>query len=140
MPVTTLARIVNLAPSTLYDLMRSDSMRSTKLHLIAKALGVNIDWLETGKGPRLVGEVRPGSDHRSQGRLQGEAKNIKETFTLYHPPITPLEAQIGRDWGQLQEPQRSVVAAQIQLLLKDQQRGKAKRAPDTITPKSESLE
>ena len=106
MPVATLARTVGLAPSTVYDLMRSDSVSSTKLHLIARALGLNVDWLETGKGARLAGESRHGG--------------IKEEAAPYQPPITPKEAEIGRDWGRLREPQRSVVATQIQLLLRAQ--------------------
>ena len=113
MPVSTLARAAGLAPSTVYDLMRSDSTSSTKLHLIAKALGLNIDWLETGKGPRLIGE--PG------------AGGIKDATPPYQPQITPKEAQVGRDWGRLHEPQRSVVAAQIRLFLRAQKREESGR-------------
>jgi transcriptional regulator with XRE-family HTH domain len=108
LPVPTLARAVGLAQSTVYDLMRSDSTSSTKLHLFAKVLGLNVDWLETGKGPRLVAGA-------------GQAP-IKEGAAPAYAPITPKEAEIGREWGRLREPQRSVVAAQIQLLLKAQER------------------
>jgi transcriptional regulator with XRE-family HTH domain len=109
MPVSTLARAVGLAPSTVYDLMRSDSTSSTKLHLFARTLGLSVDWLETGKGPRLAGESRA---------TVGEPP--------LQPPLTAKEAQIGRDWGSLEEPQRSVVAAQIRLLLTAQKRGRSR--------------
>ena len=125
MPVTTLARAVGLAPSTVYDLMRSDSVSSTKLHLIARVLGLNIDWLETGKGPRLAGESRHGG--------------IKEDTVSYQPAITPTEAEIGRDWGRLHEPQRSVVAAQIRLLLRAQNREESRHKRRHTTSGAESL-
>jgi transcriptional regulator with XRE-family HTH domain len=108
MPVATLGRAVGLAPSTIYDLMRSDSVSSTKLHLFAKVLGLNVDWLETGKGVRLARDAAHGL--------------VNETGPAYQLPITPQEAEIGREWGRLREPQRSVVAAQVRLLLAAQTR------------------
>lgn len=47
--------------SYIAELERPEGMKSsTKLHLIANALGVNVNWLETGKGER-----RPGEAHAS---------------------------------------------------------------------------
>jgi transcriptional regulator with XRE-family HTH domain len=112
LPVSTLARAVGLAPSTVYDLMRSDSVSTTKLHLFAKVLGLNVDWLETGKGSRLLGD---------------SAQPVEESGPPYRLPITAREAEVGREWGRLREPQRSVVAAQIRLLLSAQKREESKQ-------------
>lgn len=50
MKVPELAKKAHLAPTTLYDLERGDSDSTTKLHLIAAALQINVHWLETGRG------------------------------------------------------------------------------------------
>jgi transcriptional regulator with XRE-family HTH domain len=112
MPVSALGRAVGLAPSTVYDLMRSESVSSTKLHLFARALGLNVFWLETGKGPRLASDPKD---------------TVKEPAPADRTAITAEEAQIGRDWGSLNQPQRSVVAAQIRLLLAAQKREESRR-------------
>jgi transcriptional regulator with XRE-family HTH domain len=108
MSVKAMARAVGLAESTIYDLERSDSDSSTKLHLFAKALGLNVHWLETGKGQRLLTDA-PAS--------------VREEARVYALPISPEEADIGREWGKLDEPQRSAIAEQIHLLVAAQKRG-----------------
>jgi len=52
MSVRELAKKAKLAESTIYDLERGDSQSTTKLHLIADATGVRVQWLETGKGAK----------------------------------------------------------------------------------------
>lgn len=59
--VAQLAQRVGLAQSTIYDLERGDSKSTTKLHRVAEALGVNPNWLETGKG-RPDAIVKVGRD------------------------------------------------------------------------------
>lgn len=49
----SLALAVGRKKETIRDLELGKSRSSTKLHLIAGALGVCVTWLETGKGPRL---------------------------------------------------------------------------------------
>lgn len=49
--VEALRKKSGLAKSTIYDLERGDSKSTTKLHLIAAALNVRTEYLETGKGP-----------------------------------------------------------------------------------------
>lgn len=52
-----LAEAAGLAQPTIWRLVNGKAGGSTKLVAIAKALGVNINWLSDG-----VGEMRPGSD------------------------------------------------------------------------------
>jgi HTH-type transcriptional regulator, competence development regulator len=53
--VPELARQVGSKPSTIYGLEIGDQKKSSALHKIAKALGLNIDYLETAKGPAELG-------------------------------------------------------------------------------------
>ena len=65
-----LAKCAGIAPTTLSNLELGLSKSSTALHKIARRLGVQADWLETGKGPKVAGdqslagvaeiETRPG--------------------------------------------------------------------------------
>lgn len=52
--VSALARQVGLSRQTLYDLEREKQTSTTKLHLLCKALGLNPDWVESNRGPRLT--------------------------------------------------------------------------------------
>lgn len=47
-----LARLTGVGYSTLSELERGGMQTSTKLRVIADALGVSLRWLETGKGPK----------------------------------------------------------------------------------------
>lgn len=50
-----LARRTGIGYSTLAELERGGMQTSTKLRVIADALGVSLAWLETGKGPKVSG-------------------------------------------------------------------------------------
>jgi DNA-binding XRE family transcriptional regulator len=52
--VAELANQVGLSRQTLYDLEREKQTSTTKLHLLCKVLGLNPDWVEYGRGPRLM--------------------------------------------------------------------------------------
>lgn len=67
MTVSELARLSTLASSTLYDLERGSSKTTTKLHLIAAALRVNVHYLETGKGSAEDLTVRETALHYTVG-------------------------------------------------------------------------
>ena len=56
-----LARAAGLSYTALADLERGATKSTPKLHRIAAKLGVNVQWLETEKGPKSVGS---GTDHR----------------------------------------------------------------------------
>jgi transcriptional regulator with XRE-family HTH domain len=56
-----LGRAVGMGYSTLAELERGGMQTSTKLHLIAEALGVSVRWLETGKGAKAVPRPAPAS-------------------------------------------------------------------------------
>jgi transcriptional regulator with XRE-family HTH domain len=54
--VRDLAEKVGIAPSTLYGIERGDQSRSTRLHVLCKVLGLNLEWVDSGQGLRLVDE------------------------------------------------------------------------------------
>jgi transcriptional regulator with XRE-family HTH domain len=47
-----LARMVRASPSTIRDIENGRNRATTKLLQLAKALRVNPQWLDTGKGPQ----------------------------------------------------------------------------------------
>lgn len=49
-----LAKAAELSYTALSDLERGDTKSTPKLHRIAARLGVNVQWLETGKGPKAA--------------------------------------------------------------------------------------
>lgn len=49
-----LERQTGIGYSTLAELERGGMQSSTKLHVIAEALGVSVNWLETGKGAKAA--------------------------------------------------------------------------------------
>ncbi|KDE88243.1 helix-turn-helix transcriptional regulator [Stenotrophomonas maltophilia] len=57
-----LAKMTGIGYSTLSELERGGMQTSTKLHVIADALGVSVRWLETGKGPKAAGTAPVGDD------------------------------------------------------------------------------
>lgn len=116
MSVATLARAAGIAASTLYDLERGDSRSSTALPLLAAHLGLSARWLADKTGPRLVNELH----------------GVRENAPVYGTPISSEEAEVGREWGKLQEPHRSVIYTQIQLLVAAQKRGE--RHPEKVKP------
>jgi transcriptional regulator with XRE-family HTH domain len=59
---------------TLAGIENTDQGSSTKLHAIAKALRVRVEWLETGKGPR---EAAPLGDSPS---VRLDADMLAETY------------------------------------------------------------
>jgi len=54
---TSLAQMTGVGYSTLAELERGGMQTSTKLRVIADALGVSLRWLETGKGPKDAGDA-----------------------------------------------------------------------------------
>jgi len=56
---TVLAQMTGVGYSTLAELERGGMQTSTKLRVIADALGVSLRWLETGKGPKEAGAASP---------------------------------------------------------------------------------
>lgn len=63
--VETTAKAAGMRPSTLYGFEREDQKTTPRLHALCKYLGLNIDWVERGIGPRLVGG-RPSPVHLVQ--------------------------------------------------------------------------
>lgn len=55
-----LAKDAGMAYATLAGLENSDQATTTRLHAIAEALGVNPNWLESGRGEKYVSSDRSG--------------------------------------------------------------------------------
>lgn len=80
---TSLAQMTGVGYSTLAELERGGMQTSTKLRVIADALGVSLRWLETGKGPKTdtspsipaarVAATETSSDYVRVQQLDGEA-------------------------------------------------------------------
>ncbi|HHA2661887.1 XRE family transcriptional regulator [Stenotrophomonas maltophilia] len=70
-----LAKMTGIGYSTLSELERGGMQTSTKLHVIADALGVSVRWLETGKGPKAAGAAA-GSDDSDWADISGYAQAI----------------------------------------------------------------
>lgn len=56
---TALSAMTGVGYSTLAELERGGMQTTTKLRVIAEALGVSLSYLETGKGPKSGGESQP---------------------------------------------------------------------------------
>lgn len=121
-----LAKRVKIAVSTLSDLENERHHRSTKLHQLCKQLGLNPDWVESGRQPRLASEpVGPS-----------QIKEERERYQVHGLDATPEEVEMGIEWGKLDEPARSMIRQQVYLLVADQVRRKRakKRDPDHDRP------
>ncbi|NII53556.1 helix-turn-helix transcriptional regulator [Luteibacter sp. SG786] len=57
-----LAKAADLPYPTLAGIENSDQSSSTKLHVLAKALRVRVEWLETGKGPMEASDEPPAEE------------------------------------------------------------------------------
>lgn len=66
-----LARAAGIAQSTLSDLELGLSKSTTALHKIAARLGVNVHWLETGRGPK-----HPSADDSDWPDITGFAQAV----------------------------------------------------------------
>jgi transcriptional regulator with XRE-family HTH domain len=113
MTVAALAKAAGIAPTTLYDLERGDQKSTTKLHRIAAVLGLSTDWVETGRGARLL-ETPRVSDARAH-------------YSVHGFMMTPEAARVAAEWEKLDEPMRSQVALIIESLVATQIRSKRKR-------------
>lgn len=103
--VRDLARAVELAPSTVYDIENGHQDSSTKLHRFAELLRVNVRWLETGTGSR-----------------DPDAAPAPNAAVAWGFSLTQEAAELGWQWSLLDEEQR----AAIQLVVYDLV-GKSKR-------------
>lgn len=87
-----LARLTGIGYSTISELERGGMQTSTKLRVIADALGVSLRWLETGKGPKAAAEPTPADDEYTDvigysqavglGAAGAEAVDYAETHSL----------------------------------------------------------
>jgi transcriptional regulator with XRE-family HTH domain len=109
MSVAALARAVGMAPSTLYDLERGDMRTTTKLHRIAAALGLSIEWLESGRGSRL-------------SHAPGKVSEPRANHSVHGFMITPEAARVAQEWEKLDEPMRAQLALIIESLVATQVR------------------
>jgi transcriptional regulator with XRE-family HTH domain len=118
MKVAELARVAGIASSTLYDLERGDMRTTTKLHRIAAALGLSIEWLESGRGSRLSQPLSKVSEPRAQ-------------YSVHGLMMTPETARVAQEWEKLDEPMRAQVALIIESLVATQIRATRRKLPAT---------
>jgi transcriptional regulator with XRE-family HTH domain len=102
MSVAQLARSAGIAASTLYDLERGVSRSSRQMHRLCSSLGLNPDWVETGAGPRLVGEE--------------PAENTLE-ITYRGARITPEAARLAAQIERLDDVVRAHIEGMINSLI-----------------------
>jgi transcriptional regulator with XRE-family HTH domain len=57
---------------TIGELESGEHHGSGKLHRIAEALGVNVKWLETGQGPKLLNELSARDEPGKTGKFSDE--------------------------------------------------------------------
>ncbi|HHA2799747.1 TPA: XRE family transcriptional regulator [Stenotrophomonas maltophilia] len=70
-----LAKMTGIGYSTISELERGGMQTSTKLHIIAEALGVSVRWLETGKGPKSA-DAQSASEDSDWADINGYAQAI----------------------------------------------------------------
>ena len=123
--VEELAKAAELRPTTLYDLERSHSKSTTKLHLIAARLTVDVRWLEVG-GPMVA------TEHASRHGVRDAPP------TIHGYAISSEGAALGAEWDKLDEPMRTQVYTMIHSLVAEQVRmkrsEKRKRGKDDPRP------
>ena len=118
--VKDLARLTGLAASTIYDIENGHQTSSTKLHLIAKHLGLNVQWLEDGTGPS-AGTAPPV---------------VSDALVVHGLQLTVEAARLGQEWLKLEEPTRSAIALTIYSMVAAQIKTNraAKKPPDPPHP------
>lgn len=102
MTVAQLARSAGIAASTLYDLERGDSQSSRQMHRLCSSLGLNPDWVETGSGPRLLGE-------------EPEENTLEITYRGAR--ITPEAARLAAQIERLDDVVRAHIEGMVESLL-----------------------
>jgi transcriptional regulator with XRE-family HTH domain len=112
--VKEVAQHAGLAVSTLYEIENGRQRGSTRMHALCKHLGLRVEYVETGRSPRLSSET-------AHARGVGEPV---QPFTVHGMQTTPEEVEFGIEWGKLDEPARSLVREQVMLLVAEQVRRK----------------
>ncbi len=123
MSVAETAKAAGLRPTTLYDIEREEQHSTTRLHALCQVLGLNTEWVETGRGARLAGKVL-------------QAENVVQSDhhqTLHGMQISTEEVEFGIEWGKLEEPQKSAIREQVLLLVASQVRRKRTQPADRKT-------
>ncbi len=97
---TSLAQMTGVGYSTLAELERGGMQTSTKLRVIADALGVSLRWLETGKGPKEEkGTTSPATKVAAAETSQG------------YVHVQQLDGEAGMGEGRVNEDYPEVVRA-----------------------------
>lgn len=107
--VEELARAAELRPSTLYDLERGNSRSTTKLHLIAARLRVDVHWLEHG------------------GTMTALPAAAAHANTIHGLAISPEAARLAAEWEKLEEPARTQIRVMVESLVAAQVRKKRRK-------------
>lgn len=110
-----LARLCGISPGAIGDLEHGRQQTSTKLHHLARALQVNLEWLERGEGSMEI--------------------DAAASRAYYHGPQLSRDALlVAAQWDRLVEPARSQTRAMIDSFVTVQQRESRKQREVTPPP------
>lgn len=119
-----LSQLAGLSAGAISDMEQGRQKGTTKLPSLAAALGVRVEWLQTGQG------AREGS-----GSI---AEPTRSPYSHGWPNVTVEEARFGAEWGKLDEPARSQIQVMVESLVasqvRDKRKVKAKSAPKPADP------
>jgi transcriptional regulator with XRE-family HTH domain len=115
-----LARLCGISPGAISDLEHGRQLTTTKLHHLARALAVNVEWLEAGAGAM---------------EIDGTASRA-----YYHGPQLSQDALlVAAQWDKLVEPARSQTRAMIDSFVTVQQRENRKQREVTPPPPAQKF-
>lgn len=123
------ARLAGISTGFLSDLEHDRSKGTTKLNALAAALGLHIDYLETGKGPALSSVPSP----------LYAVKAVASTYRVLSHDLTGEALEFAEEWNKLEEPARSQILTMVESLVAAQirrkrgEKSKPSKVPRTIS-------
>jgi transcriptional regulator with XRE-family HTH domain len=109
-----MAKAAGMSPGFLSDLEQDRSKGTTRLNALAAALGLHIDYLETGRGPPLAST--PSGLYA--------VKSPVSTYRVLGHDLTGEALEFAEEWNKLEEPARSQILVMVESLVAAQIRKK----------------
>jgi transcriptional regulator with XRE-family HTH domain len=110
-----LSRLCGISPGAISDLEHGRQLTTTKLHHLARALAVTVEWLESGDGPSELSNAQSPAHH-------------------HRPQLSQDALLLAAQWDKLAEPARSQARAMVEAFATVQQR--KSREQREVTPPS----
>ena len=108
MKVPDLAKLVGLAPTTVYEIENGRQTETTKIDLFAKVLRTSTDYLRTGK------PVSPA--------VKTVLRVEDYTPATWGAELSREGAEVGSEWMKLDEPMRGCIMVLIETLVAQQKK------------------